>query len=304
MSVAPLKFRPRSSSKKQNSRARRLLLEEQYPTVIVHDEELLPGLTALCAGYELGQWRAKALAKRLMEWMLEFCLAHSDLEGLSPQTAIPLVRKAASLLYTTEKFKNRGEFGELLLHAAMRLVYDTKPAISKIYYKDSANDTVKGFDAVHIVANRNQLELWLGEAKFFDNINRAISDVATEIELHTRRDYLRSEFVAIKNKIDDRWPYADRLRQLLHDHTSLDLIFDAVCIPVLLTYDSKTVARHNRQTEEYRMDIEHEVRNFHSLFASKGLQRRLNIHLFLVPLNTKSILINELDRELRAWQEI
>ena len=41
-------------------------------------------------------------------------------------------------------------WGNLVTHS-MRQVFDTIPAISKIFYKDSANDTVKGFDAVHVL---------------------------------------------------------------------------------------------------------------------------------------------------------
>lgn len=137
-----------------------------FLTVLVHDEEILPGLTALCAGHELGEWRAKQFADYLMKWMLEFCLSYSELEGLTPLNATELIKQAASRIYQTKKFEKRGEFGELLLHAILRQVYSTIPAVSKIYYKDSANDTVKGFDAVHVVADEDSLELWLGEAKF------------------------------------------------------------------------------------------------------------------------------------------
>ena len=34
-------------------------------------------------------------------------------------------------------------------------------AISKVFFKDSPNDTVKGFDAVHVVESLDGLELWL-----------------------------------------------------------------------------------------------------------------------------------------------
>jgi hypothetical protein len=238
-----------------------------------------------------------------MDWLLEFCYTYSELQSLNPQNAAYLMRQAASQVYQTEKFRNRGEFGELMLHAVLRQVYDTIPAVSKIYYKDSSNDTVKGFDAVHIVAHPNTLELWLGEAKFYDDISKAISDVVAELEVHTRQNYMRNEFIAIKNKIDDRWPYADRLKKLLHGHVSLDEIFDAICIPVLLTYDSKVLARHTRQSEEYRKELEREVRHCHSVFASKKLPASVKVHLFLVPLNTKSILVDELDKVLRAWQQ-
>lgn len=273
-------------------------------SVLVHDEELVPSLTALCAGYELGEWRANQLADYLMNWMLEFCLTYSELEGLNPVNATELIKQSASRIYQSKKFERRGEFGELMLHAILRQVYATIPAVSKIYYKDSANDTVKGFDAVHVVAGDDSLELWLGEAKFYDDIYGAITAVAEELVHHTRRDYLRAEFIAIKNKIDDEWPHAERLKRLLHEHTSLDEIFDSICIPVLLTYDSEVLARHQRYSDEYRKEVAEEFSHFHGLLAGKELPQNVKIHLFLVPLNTKKVLLRALDEKLRVWQSL
>src|SRR3712207_6996007 len=64
-----------------------------------------------------------------------------------------------TLFRSSEKYSKRGEFGELLLHSVIRDVFHSEPAISKIFFKDSANDTVKGFDAVHVVEVEGSLEL-------------------------------------------------------------------------------------------------------------------------------------------------
>ena len=82
------------------------------------------------------------------------------------------MRQVVMSIYQSENFKSRGEFGELLLHAIIRETYNTIPAISKIYYKDGPNETVKGFDAVHVVVTDDTLELWLGEVKFYNNISK------------------------------------------------------------------------------------------------------------------------------------
>jgi len=123
-------------------------------------------LCRLCAGSERGEWRDKQLAEHLVEWLPEFSLTASELKTLNSSNIVELLRRAAHVVYQAEKFNNRGEFGELLLHVAVRQVYNSIPAISKIYYNTAINDTVKDFDAVHVVDAVGDLELWLGEAKF------------------------------------------------------------------------------------------------------------------------------------------
>jgi hypothetical protein len=243
-----------------------------------------------------------------MKWLPEFALKHSEVEGLGASNALELIAKAAKSVYASEKYQNRGEFGELLLHVALRQCFKTLPAISKYFYKDSRNDTVKGFDAVHAVASEASLELWLGEVKFYDDIARAIADVIVEIEKHLQRDYLRDEFAAITNKIDDSWPHADKLKKLLHPDTSLDEVFDCVCIPALLTYDSPVVGGFFEVSAEYKARFEEEIRKHHASFSAKlskkALPEKLRIHLFLLPLREKASLVAALDEALKRVQEV
>lgn len=225
---------------------------EPFLDVLVHQVRDLPGLVGLSIGYELGRWRRSAFAEHLMEWLPEFALTHDELERLTAGNIIRLVRRAANAVYSTDKYRKRGEFGELLLHAAVRQVFDTIPAVSKIYYKTGSNETVKGFDAVHVVDSETELELWLGEAKFYQDINPAINAVVEEINEHTKADYLRSEFGLITSKISDDWPHAERLKKLLDPNTSLDAVFDKASVPVLLTYESDTAEKFEKDCEEYR----------------------------------------------------
>jgi hypothetical protein len=180
----------------------------------------------------------------------------------------------------------------------------TLPAVSKIYYKDSANDTVKGFDAVHVVANEQGLELWLGEVKFYNEIGAAIRDVSTELEVHLKADYLKSEFLAIVKKIDDAWPHAEELKKLLHEKTSLDQVFKAFCIPVLLTYDGATTGKHDQFTDAYKQELVEEFSAIRKRFEEKNVSIPHRIHLFLIPLKTKEALLAALDEKLKTWQKI
>ena len=108
-----------------------------------------PTLTGICAGYERSEWRAEQLADHVMDWLPEFALNYAELRSVQPGNMTQLMREAAEKVYQSDKFKNRGEFGEVFLHIAIRQVFGSLPAISKIFYKSSRNDPVKGFDAIH-----------------------------------------------------------------------------------------------------------------------------------------------------------
>ena len=271
--------------------------------VLVREDDLLPPIVALCGGYELKQWRAGQLASHLFEWLPEFALSWSERQRFSDATSVRLMRRAAQLVYDTDNYDRRGEFGELLLHAVVRQVFGSEPAISKLFYKDSSNNTVKGFDAVHVVLNGDDMELWLGEVKFYDNASTAISHVVSELHAHTELDYLRGEFALILNHLDPQWPQASALEALLDPNTSLDRVFSALCVPVLITYDSSVVAAHEAWTDDYRAAFREEVLELRERFASKGLPE-LKIHLLLVPLGSKKDLLDALHDQLDAWQNI
>lgn len=262
-------------------------------------------LRGICVGFENGDWRKRQLVEYLINFIPEFALTYSELAELSPLNMVKILKQALCNIYKTEKFKNRGELGEIMLHAILREGFNTVPVISKIFYKDSPNDTVKGFDAVHVVINGDDLELWIGEVKFYSSIHAAIRDVTKEIQEHIQTDYLRQEFLAITNKIDNNWPHAEKLKRLLDPNVSLDEVFVRACIPVLLTYDSTVIAKYNKHTDSYLEEIQKEFERLYMLFLEKiGKKVPLQIHLFLLPLKTKQELVDCFDERLKELQKI
>jgi len=242
----------------------------------------------------------------MMNWLPEFALTSSECAGINSGNAVEMLRKAARLVYQSDKFSKRGEFGELFLHAAIRQVHDSLPAISKLFYKSAVNDTVKGFDAVHVVGPPDAMELWLGEAKFYDDDVRAVRDVVAEIEQHMVTDYLRNEFLLIGNKLDDNWPHTQQLKRLLAQETSLDDVFKRACIPVLLTYNSKCLSSFNECCVKYENAFKLELTSIHNRFSSaiqtKSLPKEVRVHLFLMPLKDKAELVKLLDGDLKRCQ--
>lgn len=198
----------------------------------------------------------------------------------------------------------RGEIGEILLHIAIRQLFQSSPAVSKFYFKDSANNTVKGFDAVHVVEGTAGLELWTGEVKFYKDIVAAMRDVTTEIDDHLATDYLRSEFALIENKISKSWPHYAAMKKLLDPNTSLDEVFSCMVIPVFLTYESVVIGSHQQVSDQFRADLEAEVLANHKKFAKRHLPQCVRIHAFLFPMHTKQALVDAFDRRLEACQQM
>jgi hypothetical protein len=272
--------------------------------VIIHEPENFRGLSGVSISFEMGIWRVQQFSKYLFRFLPEFALSYSERKKIDDQTSVELLRCAAELVYTSKKFEKRGEFGELILHALIRDLFQSNPAISKIYYKDSHNSTVKGFDAVHIVVNKDSFELWLGEAKFYEDINDAIRAIIEELKTHSECDYLRREFALITNKIDISWEHAEKLKLLLNPDISLDKIFERVCIPVLLTYESETVKNYCTLKDEYETLLKSEILKHYHKFLDSDLPNTLKIHLILLPLKDKNELIQNLHGRLEAWQKI
>src|SRR5262249_44582485 len=138
-----------------------------------------------------------------------------------------LTEDAAKRIYKTEKSETRGEIGELLLHAICRQFSGTFPSVSKIYYKNSSNDVVKGFDLVHTRYDNatQELELWLGEAKFFTSAREAVREAIRSIKKHLDAGFLRSEKILIGGKVSTDTPGYSKLEWLFDRDTPLDQIF-------------------------------------------------------------------------------
>jgi hypothetical protein len=266
--------------------------------------EIEADLLGLCAGYEAGAWRADAFAKALIRNLPQFALPIERWQSFNTATGVEQLARAARAIYTTDKYEKRGEVGELMLFAIMREHYGSEPIVSKFYFKSSSNDTVKGFDAVHVVSGDDGPELWLGEVKFYTNLSAAMRDVLKEIHEHLEIDFLRDEFMWIENKMGSGAAHAQRIRQLLDDSTSLDEVFKVMHIPVLLTYKSKAVGGHSVVDQNYLEAIAEELSDHFDVFRVKELPTNVRIHVFLVPLLGKARLLEAFDDRLKALQSL
>jgi hypothetical protein len=267
----------------------------------VDDPTASPSLLALTVDYEARTWRAEALARHLLDWVLDFALRRDERSNLPAGRVMDAVRRA--VMVTFGNGGDRGVPGEILLHAICRQFFGSDTVISKVWFKTAANDTYKGFDAVHCVHMGAELQLWLGEAKFYSDLDSALRSALSDLEAHLAQDYLRAEFALIADKIDDSHPHAEELRTLMHPNTSLDAAFDRIVVPVLVAYDSPATGRYDHVCPGYQADLEAEVRRAWTKFG-RGLNSSLpvTVRLFLIPMASKRTLLDALDKELAPWQ--
>jgi hypothetical protein len=240
----------------------------------------------------------------MLDWVPDFALRYSERRALNSGIAQEQIRSAVRKVFGDGPTAARGEPGELLLHIVCRQVFGSETVVNKVFFKTASNDFVKGFDAVHIVLVPSGLELWLGEAKFYEDRDAAIRDAISSIRAHLQIDYLHSEFTLITDKIDDSWPHAQEVRRLIHENVSLDYVFKYVTIPVLLAYSSPAVRGHTADCMEFHKAFEAEMREGWERFARHNMTGTppVQVRLFLAPLGSKQTLVNEIERRLVGWR--
>jgi hypothetical protein len=149
----------------------------------------------------------------------------------------------------------------------------------------------------------DNLELWLGEAKFYTDFSPASKAVIDELKQHVESQYLRNEFLLICNKIDDNDDFSDKLKDFISERNSLDNIIKRICIPIFITYNSEVVQSHTKVDDIYIEEFKSEVEKNYKSFIDK-CDIEIKFHLFLFPLHNKDALNTALHEQLSNLQKI
>lgn len=274
----------------------------------MHKPDWTPALLALCAGYELGTWRQTNFVDEIFNWLPSFVLPWSEQQQtLADGTAVELLRLAAQRVYETDKYSRRGEFGELILHGVLRQQYGTDPAITKFWFKDAVNDTVKGVDVVHVSRSSNesnQLHLWLGEAKFYEDLASGVKEAISSVKQHVTPNFMKTELALVAPKIDREAPFAIELLELIDKKTPLDHVFDVLHVPILVTFNSTSLAAHNSHCQAYADALEAETHDAWRKIAAELSIPPVVVHAIFVPLLDKQAFLRELHERLKLWQKL
>lgn len=274
----------------------------QYPDPFLeiridHLDLPLP-IRGLCAGYEGGEWRSTQLADHLFNWLPYAALNQEHQHAFGPANFVELIKLAAAHIYHTKKTASRGEIGELLFHLICILHYGTVPVICKLLLKTSPNDTVKGFDGIHLVPMQDDFELWLGECKFYLDGKEAIREAVASIKEHIAPAFLKTEKAMVIGHVGEDIPHRDQVIKLFKSQTSSDKLVEKSVFPVMIAYESKAVAGFDALSQEYIDALAGELKYLKEYFSEKSVEVKLRFRLIFVPMNKKKDVIESFDKKL------
>ncbi|EPG2633810.1 TPA: HamA C-terminal domain-containing protein [Pseudomonas aeruginosa] len=260
-----------------------------------------PPFTSLCVGYEGGVWRSKALADHLFQWIPYVALDQESQLSMGSHNFLELLQRATAHIYNTKKTENRGEIGEILLHIACVSSFNTSPILCKLILKTSSNDTVKGFDGVHVLVKDDKVELWLGESKFYSDPRSAIREAVKSIKEHILPDFLSTEKAMIIGHIGHNIPKKDEITRLFKRQTSSDELLRISVFPILIAYESKSVASFTELTDRYYEELLTESEALRQYFADQSKNMPLRFQIIFVPIESKSDVISKFDKRLESF---
>lgn len=261
-------------------------------------------LRAYHIGFDQNQFRLQPLVNIIRSVIPEFSLGYYCGTEIPLTEMVNRLKEAASTVYDTDKYQRRGEFGELILHLLLRDFHGTIPLVSKIYFKDAVNVNVHGFDGVHVTISGTEKKLWLGESKLYADGSAGIRDLVADIKKHLTADYLRKEFSLISRKLPSDVPEIEHWRGLMDENQKLDTIFKSIVVPMVCTYSSEIFQKHTNECSQYFNDFETECLQLAQEFRNNIPVNNVEIILLLLPVPDKNELNTEIDKRLKAMQNI
>jgi hypothetical protein len=260
------------------------------------------GRNAYCAGFEMQAWRCDEFAFHLASWLPDYALIESELKAGHGDWLLKL-RQAAVRVYTTNRFKNRGEIGEIALHAICREFFGTIPIAPRVFYKTASNDVVKAFDLVHArIPSTGPIEIWLGESKIYRRGQIAIKSAIVSIGQHIKAGFLSREKLLIGPTIPKETIRYQEVENLFKQQTSLDELMKHAVFPIAILCDSASAVTAQQHDAAYLASIKNELEALVAHVQASGINAKLKIVLIYVPLARKLDLVKAFDKRLKGLQ--
>lgn len=277
--------------------------EHSPPCVLQRISSKSENAEAYCAGYELAEWWCDGLADNLIEWIIDYALKSDELTTLDHTNWYVRSKQAAARIYTSPKYERRGEVGEIAAHAVCRKYFGTIPVAARVNYLSASNDPVKAFDLVHVrYTEDDEIELWLGEAKFFKDRNDAVRDAISSIKSHITKGFLKNEKLLLGPQVSNDIPHSDKIKELLSSEVSLDELIKHAIFPVLIAANSDATLKYTQTVEAYAEDVKSEMDALWQKLQDSGLTEQIKLMLIYVPLGDKDELNSAFDTRLKGLQ--
>lgn len=159
------------------------------------------------------------LAKVIYNGIVEFAVNEYEIDydnlALEQRKAILRRMRYNPSASTTTKIKY-GFYGEILIDLILRCFLKTNVILARGYlYSPIENSEIKGFDAFHLIENNEKLDLWVGEAKFYIDFKKPITDVLDKLKISLSDEYVHKNLLALIDWQDRFTTSSNRLKIIL-----------------------------------------------------------------------------------------
>ncbi len=224
----------------------------------------------------------------MFDWLPDAALKPSERLAMLAEPNKTLAQ-ACRRVFDVDDPDKRGEIGEILLHATCRQQYKTAPFVARLFYKMRSNDSVTSIDVAHVLHNEDtdKLELWLGEAKLYSDMQQARYAALASIKPLWEPEFLQEMKALIGPKVDSNAPFFEELTWLFTDETSLDEIISRIVVPICIAADFDETKSSATRDESYLSAVKLELEKTQNYFAGK-IPDNVKFIVILVPLDCKS----------------
>lgn len=269
--------------------------------------------------FEDGERRYKKFNTYIFDSIIETALSFEEREKLINQPSSLSERSIINLRNLESYDKGKwSEIAEILLYWIMKDYYYALSVVPKIFYKQNKQDPVKGADSVHIVVKWEDFELWLWEAKFYQDINSAINSAIDSVYSWLQTDKLKRENLIITwlkelDWLEKKWiidsNFKQKIKHELDWNTSIDVVKPKLHIPILILYECPLT----KNTSEINSEYEKEIKNFHLEKANKFFKQnyekiqsihwyeKITFHIIILPIPDKETVVKNFDKRIEAF---
>lgn len=256
-----------------------------------------------------GEWRFARFQKFIWDNIVETALSSSERNALANQS-LSLLTEAAKKLRLTDSEDDIGkgsELAEIVLYGIMKHHYGALPVVPKIFYKQNSQDNAKGADSVHIVINGSEFSIWMGEAKFYNDIkNTRLSSIVESVGNALQSDKLEKENSIITNVNDLDQLIGDpdlrsSIKGCLRSGASMDDLKSRLHVPILLLHECPITQACQLLSTEYKNDViayhkgraqSYFKKQVEELKTKVFLYEKITFHLILFPVPEKKKIVD------------
>ena len=233
------------------------------------------------------------LADHLVDWLPEIALKASDLVSVQHLQLRKKTRDAVKAIKRQCSVSDQQLVGETLLHTVIRQTFGSEPIACKLFYQSSTG--MRSFGAAHIVHSSKGDELWLGRANIAtaETHGDVLKATLADLEYILDPEFLKEERETILTLREPHHLMPTSLESALARNAPIDDVVGALCIPILVAYDSEVLGAG--YAEDYRVRLIEEVKASYEALKPRlpASLKAVKVHIFLVPIECVETLTSQ-----------